>query len=101
MPEQLGPLEIDCDAPPYTIVQASAQVGIMAPEDVRWCQMSHFRNRTSGWRKVFGLGPKAVDACDCGQPLPELARFVFTFNTGETVGYALGQCPHCHRVFWD
>jgi hypothetical protein len=101
MPDQLGPLEIDCDAPPYTIVQASAAVGIRMPEDVRWCRLRHFLDRHAGWRKVLGLSRPAAESCTCGQALPKLVRYLFTLNTGEEMSYLLGQCRRCRSVFWD
>jgi hypothetical protein len=57
MSNQLGPIDVCCDAPPYPIVKACAQLGFLMPEDVRWCQMSHLGDqglpadsRSPGWR---------------------------------------------------
>jgi len=35
---RLGPILIDCDAPPYAIVQACERRGLRSPLDVRWCR---------------------------------------------------------------
>ena len=39
MSSELGLLEVECDAPPYPIVRACRKLGLIAPEDVRWCGM--------------------------------------------------------------
>jgi hypothetical protein len=46
MSQQLGPLEVICDAPPYPIVQACNAIGIETPEDVRWSRMSRYIDPT-------------------------------------------------------
>jgi hypothetical protein len=111
MSERLGPLEIQCDCPSYVIVQATRRIGICSPEDVRWCRLSHFFARPPGWRELFrsrswkqlfgiATNPKARD-CFCGQPLPCLARYSFTYNSGTEQSYLLGQCEKCRTIFWE
>ena len=34
MSSRLGPLQIECDAPPYMIVSACRKIGFESPEDV-------------------------------------------------------------------
>jgi hypothetical protein len=102
MAEQLGPVEIDCDAPPYAIVKACVGLGLDKPEDVRWCRVRHFPTPGAGWRRVLsGLGWSEGGTCPCGQALPKMAGFVFTSITGEERFYLLGQCGKCHTVYWD
>jgi hypothetical protein len=107
---RLGPLEISCDCPPYAIVEASQRIGLRTPEDVRWCRLGHYLNEPPTWREVFrlhswkyllGLGDRRKKMCVCGQPLPCLARYAFTYNTGMEESYLLGQCSRCKTVFWE
>jgi hypothetical protein len=101
MEKHLGPLEIDCDAPPYCVVRATRQVGIVDPEDCRWARLSRhlfdWANRR-GRRRAAGSRPVR---CVCGGPLPGLERVTFTFDTGASVSCLVGQCPVCRSVFWD
>jgi hypothetical protein len=110
MSNQLGPLDVNCDAPSYPIVRASRRVGLEVPEDVRWCRMSHFLELAGGWKGLFHprtwkkiLGGNEVDerACSCGERLPALERVTFTFTTGREESYLLGQCPRCRTIFWE
>ena len=109
MSKQLGPIEIDCDAPPYAVVYACNWLGFESPEDVRWCRLDHVQGPPHGWRETLFLGVLRTilgvkppeKRCCCGEPLPALRRFCLTFNTGLDAYYLLGQCPHCHTVFWD
>jgi hypothetical protein len=108
---RLGPVEIECDCPPYAVVQASQRIGLRTPEDVRWCRLGHFLREPPTWRELFSLeGIKGVlgmrdrrkaKTCVCGQPLPCLARYAFTYNTGVEESYLLGQCGRCRTVFWE
>jgi len=108
---RLGPLTIECDCPPYPIVEAAQRVGVRDPADVRWCRLSHFLNEPPTWRELFSLqGWKSIlgigrqqraRSCVCGQPLPCLARYAFTYNTGSEESYLLGQCGRCRTVFWE
>jgi hypothetical protein len=40
-------------------------------------------------------------ACTCGEPLPDLKKFEFTFLSGKVGNYLLGQCRRCRTIFWD
>ncbi len=108
MSSKLGPIEIQCDAPPYPIVQACHMIGVRRPEDTRWCRMSQFRHYgangrdgQSVWHLSLGLGRQERTACTCGQSLPRMEEYAFTYVTGEEVSYRLGQCTKCDTVFWD
>jgi hypothetical protein len=110
MSSQLGPIDIECDAPPYPIVRAGRLVGMNEPEDVRWCRLSHFVGLRTGWKAV--LNPKAwkllinrlgsgQTTCSCGQALPELEEYTFIFRTGKELSYLMGQCGRCRTIFWE
>jgi hypothetical protein len=109
MSSQLGPLEIDCDAPPYGIVAACHQIGLESPEDVRWCRISRHqhapRNRrevfTNPWKWLFGSSRHATEVCACGQSLPDMEEFTFTLLSGKEMHYRMGQCRRCRTIFWD
>ena len=45
-----GPVEIECDAPPYAVVQACACLGFRNPLDVRWRHA----------RELAGRGPRGL-----------------------------------------
>lgn len=97
MEKHLGPLEVECDAPPYGVVQATRQVGLVRPEDCRWARLSqHLIDWVTG-RK----GPGKRVLCVCGDPLPGLEKVTFTFDTGASLSILVGQCPHCRAVYWD
>jgi hypothetical protein len=110
MSSQLGPIDVYCDAPAYPVVRACRRIGILAPEDVRWCRITHFLSRSEGWkglfhpgtwRKLLGQGPDQEKSCSCGAKLPALERVTFTFTTGREETYQLGQCIRCGTVFWE
>lgn len=109
MSKLIGPIEVNCDAPDYVIVQACRQVGLQAPEDVCWRRIRNFltqRARGGGllfelWKKLRFWNIPAVRTCTCGRAFPELKKIIFTFNTGEVEAYFLGQCDRCHSVFWE
>ncbi len=112
MSSSLGPIDIHCDAPPYSIVRAGRGLGFYRPEDVRWCRLSHFRTEQEGhwellnpltWKVALGGTGRARKACtcSCGQDLPVLERYVFTFSSGDQVSYLIGQCGRCHTLFWE
>lgn len=109
MSNQLGPLDVTCDAPAYSVVRACRCLGINSPEDVRWCQVGHFLNQSAaaagflhflGWDNLLGQVP-VEHACSCGEHLPVLERVAFTFSTGREETYLLGQCRRCGTVFWE
>jgi hypothetical protein len=106
----LGPIEIDCDAPPYAIVRACQRIGIRTPEDVRWARLSHFltsSDRTHDWLQVqpwlalLGVGRPTDRTCACGEKLPGLERFTFVLSSGKQRDYFLGQCARCRCVYWE
>ena len=109
MAKHLGPIEILCDAPPYSIIQACNRIGVQRPEDVRWCRMSRFaQDQVPGqviaghaWKSLLGMSAGKKGACGCGQDLPLLEKCTFTFITGRQASYYIGQCKRCHRVYWD
>ncbi len=110
MSSRLGPMEIECDAPPYAVVCACREVGLESPEDVRWRHRSRFQRRWDALTNLFGsgswsalLGGKEPErtTCSCGQPMPTLDTCTFMFRSGKTQSYKLGQCPRCHTIFWD
>src|SRR5438552_3190656 len=104
MPNRLGPLEVNCDAPPYNIVRACHMIGIRAPEDVRWSRFSRFVNTRAGrgenlrhlsWRTLLGMAQSENRCCTCGQKLPVLERYTFTLISGKEAFYLIGQCSRC------
>jgi hypothetical protein len=110
MVQRLRRLAVECDSPPYVIVQASRQVGLQHPEDVRWARLSQLPARPGGRRPLPGHGCRAQSAgsrqpagpsCACRSALPLLRKCTFTFNTGRDVCYRMGQCPDCRTIFWD
>jgi hypothetical protein len=107
MPDQLGPIEVCCDAPPYAVVEACERLGFQSPLDVRWCQVSHFLPGREGagvlrsWKALFGLGRAKEGSCPCGEPLPVLDKYAFFFRSGKEADYFLGQCRCCRTVFWE
>jgi hypothetical protein len=107
---RLGPVTVECDAPPYYIVTSCDQVGIDNPADVRWSRMMHFLNMRLSWREylrrhpwktLFRGGETDERHCTCGAELPRLEQCTFTLNTGEELIYYLGQCRRCRTVFWE
>jgi hypothetical protein len=107
----LSPITIECDAPPYDIVQASGQIGIRTPEDVRWCHRpAHARRPAFGWRGVagriwkllfaFGI-PEGGETCLCGRLLPERSPVLFRSDLRGDTAYTLAQCGQCRTIFWD
>jgi hypothetical protein len=99
MTDDLGPLEVVCDAPPYPVVRACAGLGFEAPQDVRWARLERKRQRRPG-----GLFPwlrAGKSSCSCGESLPELESYTFTFVSGTRAEYFLAQCVRCKTIFWD
>jgi hypothetical protein len=107
---QLGRLEICCDAPPYDVVRACEKYGFYRPLDVRWCRMNYFASKEGRhkknlgirlWQRLFGTRETQVQTCACGQPLPELQKYGFTFHSKKVRDYLLGQCHRCRTMYWD
>ncbi|MCI0459912.1 MAG: hypothetical protein L0Z62_23420 [Gemmataceae bacterium] len=110
MMSQFGPLEIDCDAPTYSVVHACVALGFEDPLDVRWCRLSHFLSGDAeraglfslqAWKQFFGMGRQREKTCSCGQHLPAVERCTFTFLSGKKSDYLIGQCRRCRTIFWD
>jgi len=64
--------EIDCDAPPYSIVQGCRLLGLQDPEDVRWSRLSHHCREQQGrrtlldprtWKSRVGAGEPVRATC--------------------------------------
>ena len=110
MSSRLGPLQVECDAPPYPVVCACRKLGLEAPEDVRWVRRDHLHQRWEALTSLFGPGAwgrvfKGIEApaitCSCGELLPGLDACSFLFADGTTREYRLGQCRRCHTIFWE
>ena len=57
MAENLGPIDVLCDAPPYPVVKACAGLGFTRPQDVRWCRIDRSKLRRPAG--LFWLRPSA------------------------------------------
>lgn len=110
MSSQLGPLEFTCDAPPYLVIQACQRLGFQTPLDVRWCRLSQFlladdeRAALHGYHAFDWLVGKELSSaphCSCGEPLPVLEGYTFTFLSGKSTDYHMGQCRRCRTMFWE
>lgn len=88
---RLGPIHVECDAPPYLIVKACAdvRVGLVRPEDVRWVSQAAHMEKTKLWY-----------TCSCGQPVPKLERIRFFRSDNTQKDYLLGQCVKCWTIYW-
>ena len=101
-PQNLGPMEVICDAPPYPIVQACNAIGIEGSEDVRWIKMSHYLAEFEAAEIAKSLAAcRRKDLCHCREKLPKLAKYRFTYSSGDEVTYSVGQCRKCRTVFWE
>jgi len=105
-----GQLEIWCDAPPYAVVRACKRCGFHSPLDVRWCRLSRFLNGQGHrkgifvlrlWHWLFGRRRPREHTCTCGQPLPGLKKYGFSFLSKKVNDYLLCQCRCCRTIFWD
>ncbi len=110
MLDHFRPFELCCDAPPYGVVRACEKCGFHSPLDVRWSHMSRFlsaagqRQGNVGirlWQWLLGKRKARVTTCTCGQPLPALKQYGFTFLSQKVRDYLLGQCQRCRTIFWD
>jgi hypothetical protein len=100
MAEELGPIEIECDAPSYAVVKACVGLGFITPQDVRWQRIDRHSVAVKpigffGWRK------SKPPRCHCGEEVPMLHSYTFTFLSGSQVCYFVSQCRRCRTVFWD
>jgi hypothetical protein len=108
MSSRLGPIHMNCDAPPCSIVEACANLSFQAPMDVRWCRASQLAKGRHDHDAILGfhalawlLGGGRSSSCTCGQPLPLMERYTFTFASGREASYLLGQCRRCRTIFWE
>jgi hypothetical protein len=53
------------------------------------------------WSFLFIKNQPDKRTCTCGEPLPVLEDYAFTFACGKVLNYSLGQCPKCQTVFWE
>jgi hypothetical protein len=100
MTDDLGPIEVICDAPPYPVVRACAGLGFETPQDVRWIRTDRKRARRAATSLIPFLRSSRPN-CSCGEPLPELESYTFTFVSGTRAEYYLAQCTRCRTIFWD
>jgi hypothetical protein len=105
MSNHLWPIEINCDAPSYLIVQACERLRFLSPLDVRWCRMSNFLSESNAglriWNFLFIKNQADRKICTCGELLPVLEDYAFTLACGKVLNYGLGQCPKCRTIFWE
>lgn len=108
--QQLGPIDITCDAPPYLVVQACESLGFRSPLDVGWWRLSHFLTEHRHRQSILGLAPwkwffrqslSKEDTCSCGESLPTLEAYSFIFVSHTVAEYQLGQCRKCGTIFWE
>jgi hypothetical protein len=107
MAQRLSRLEVDCDAPSYSVVRACRHAGFQAPEDVRWQRLPvapHSDALLFGLLRILqelsGLGDDDFP-CWCGQILPRRKRYLFRLNPTTKRGFLLAQCGRCRTMFWD
>jgi len=100
MSSELGPIDILCDAPPYSVVRACGRLGFVNPQDVRWCRVNRLAGQASTGFLAWISGTGKV-TCTCGRQMPRLESYTFTFVTGRQAYYYLGQCERCRSIFWD
>jgi hypothetical protein len=109
MASQLGPIEINCDAPPYAVVRACHRLGFRNPEDVPWYRFGafvsgHYTLRAASLQAVIaalGFSGPPREHCLCGGYLPDLAWCTFLLQSGREESYRIGQCHVCRTIFWD
>jgi hypothetical protein len=100
---RLGKLEVRCDAPAYSVVEACENLGFQSPLDVRWLRLGRFLKEQgqTPWQWIFGRSQDKEITCPCGQPMPKFDHYTFTFITNKMIDYLLGQCPRCRTMFWE
>jgi len=107
MPARGEPLDLNCDAPPYRVVQACRAIGLKSPEDVRWLEAGGLLARRGErvgspvyhyWneRRAFN----AAGSCSCGGELPFLEGYLFVLSSGAELLIAFGQCGRCNTIYW-
>jgi hypothetical protein len=107
---QLGPLEIVCNAPEYYIVRACRDLGFQEPEDVRWCRMNDTLKAQASrqepaalqsWKLFWGMNQRQPQVCQCGLELPDPEQYTFQLRSGTVLTYWLCQCRRCRAIFWE
>jgi hypothetical protein len=106
MLSSMGPIDIECDAPFYCVVEACGKLGFQSPLDVRWCRISNFVGGqvSVGFRLLrwlFGGSQFPETTCSCGQPLPAMKSYTCVFESAKEGHYLLGQCRRCRTMFWE
>ena len=106
MKTSTGPVELDCDAPPDSIVQGTELAGLYKPWDVRWCGIKHHLRGGRSWfgslvRQLFGTPQPSLPFCVCGWWFPRTEHYILTFESGQEAEYEFGQCARCHTIFWE
>jgi hypothetical protein len=104
-----GVAELECDAPPYSVVAACSELGFQSPLDVPWWRVSRLQElprRESGRlrslvRKLLAGSDAGPPCCCCGKALPTLVGYTFTFISQRQASYLIAQCSHCRAVYWD
>jgi hypothetical protein len=101
--------QLECDAPPYSIISGCRLIGFQRPEDVRWCRARFalpsplrrlVRFVRGGTQAPLGPGRPKDLVCACGVVV-YCCKYQFTFNTGQRVCYRLGQCRRCSAIHWE
>jgi hypothetical protein len=105
MSKQFGPLDVECDSPPYSIVEACASTGFRSPADVGWRRFAPLARHDPAARHFrmldWLIGSRRFSTnCVCGRRLSALNEYVFTSIFGERTAYILGQCPACRTILW-
>ena len=105
MAQQLGPIEICCDAPPYPVVRACRRLGFRDPEDVAWHRLGAPADgpRPGTLQAVIAVLTFARPSwarCACGDDLPVLEPCAFARGDGHTEYYRIGQCHRCRTISW-
>ena len=110
MSEQLPSVEIQCEAPSYSVVRACAAFGFQSPLDVRWSLFCRYRISQQATQPLMSslasLLPatgwlSTVNHCNCGAAIPQLQPFGFLMPEGKILHYVLAQCPRCKTMYWD
>ncbi len=107
MASRLGPINVYCDSPSYSVVRATRWIGMASPEDVRWLRMSNYLEHDAApfdghaWALFLEMGGACRKKCTCGKDLPILERCTFTFRDGTQTDYLMGQCGACRTIFWE
>lgn len=99
MSDDLGPMDITCDAPPYSVVRACAELGLRRPLDVRWQHLEPDEAASRGllWSPRSTIG----HTCRCGKPFPDLRVYTLAADDAPPGEYHVGQCAHCQTIYWQ